>query len=302
MKDISIGDPTASEITPESIYLNRREFLVASGLAAAFVAFPRLARAGGLLGVGDPPTPYEDITHYNNFYEFGTGKTDPAQYAETLRPRPWTVVVDGECRKPKTYDIDGLIRAFPSEERIYRHRCVEGWSMVMPWTGFSLAALLKSVEPTAKARFVAFTSLLDPSQMPGQKTSVLPWPYAEGLRIDEAMHPLAFMVTGLYGKPLPKQDGAPLRLAVPWKYGFKSIKSVVRIRLVKSQPPSTWNDVNPREYGFYSNVNPAVDHPRWSQAKERRIGELFKRPTLPFNGYGDQVASLYKGMDLRVSF
>jgi sulfoxide reductase catalytic subunit YedY len=302
MRDRRIGEPVASEITPESAYLSRRDFLKTAGLAAAFVAFPRLARAKGLFDADDAPTPYEDIIAYNNFYEFGTDKTDPAKNAHTLRPRPWSVVVDGECRKPKTYDIDALIRAFPPEERVYRHRCVEGWSMVMPWTGFSLAALLKKAEPTAKAKFVAFTSLHDPEQMPGQKTDVLPWPYVEGLRLDEAMHPLAFMVTGLYGKPLPNQDGAPLRLAVPWKYGFKSIKSVVHVKLTASQPPTTWNIANSQEYGFYSNVNPAVDHPRWSQAKERRIGELFKRKTLPFNGYAEQVAGLYKGMDLRANF
>ncbi len=296
------GDPLASEITPESVYLTRRDFLKTMGLAAAAVAFPRLAAAKGPFDADDVQTPFEDITHYNNFYEFGTDKTDPAKYAGSLRTRPWTVKVDGECRKPTTYDIDDLLKRHPQEERVYRHRCVEAWSMVMPWTGFPLAALLKRAEPTAKAKFVAFTSLHDPAQMPGQKTNSLQWPYVEGLRIDEAMHPLSFLVTGLYGKPLPNQDGAPLRLAVPWKYGFKSIKSIVSIRFVESQPPTSWNRQAPDEYGFYSNVNPAVDHRRWSQAKERRIGELFKRKTLPFNGYADQVAGLYKGMDLKVNF
>ncbi len=212
------------------------------------------------------------------------------------------VTIDGECSKPGVHDVEELIKRFTTEERIYRHRCVEAWSMVMPWTGFPLAAVLKWAQPTRKARYVAFQSLLDPQQMPGQKTSALPWPYVEGLRIDEAMHPLAFLVTGLYGKPLPPQDGAPLRLAVPWKYGYKSIKSIVRISLVSQQPTTTWNKVAPKEYGFYSNVNPTVDHPRWSQAKERQIGELFKRKTLPFNGYADQVAGLYKGMDLKANF
>jgi sulfoxide reductase catalytic subunit YedY len=290
------GDFAASDITPESVYLNRRAFLKSVGLFAAAAAFPRAASAA------DTPTPYDDITHYNNYYEFGTDKADPAAHAGAFKTRPWKVVVDGACAKPKTYDIDDLLKRFPQEERVYRHRCVEAWSMVMPWSGFALAALLKRAEPTAKAKFVAFTSVLDPAQMPGQKTDVLEWPYVEGLRIDEAMHPLALLVTGLYGKPLPNQDGAPLRLAVPWKYGFKSIKAIVHIRLVETQPKTTWNSAAPSEYGFYSNVNPAIDHPRWSQAKERRIGELFKRRTLPFNGYAEQVAGLYKGMDLKVNF
>jgi sulfoxide reductase catalytic subunit YedY len=302
MKRHELGDIAASEITPESVYLNRREFLKAMGIVAATAAFPRLASAAGRFDAADTPTPYEDITHYNNYYEFGTDKTDPAANAGAFKTRPWNVVIDGECLKPKTYGIDDLIRLYPPEERVYRHRCVEAWSMVMPWTGFPLAAVLKRVEPTAKAKYVAFTSVLDPKQMPGQRTGALKWPYVEGLRIDEAMHPLSFLVTGLYGKPLPNQDGAPLRLAVPWKYGFKSIKAIVHIRLVEKEPKTSWNIVKPSEYGFYSNVNPEVDHPRWSQAKERRIGELFKRPTLPFNGYADQVAGLYKGMDLRANF
>ena len=302
MKRHQLGEADASEITPESVYLNRREFLKAMGIVAAAASFPRLAAAAGPFDAADVPTPYKDITHYNNYYEFGTDKTDPAAHAGAFKTRPWRVVIDGECLKPKTYDIDELTRLYPPEERIYRHRCVEAWSMVMPWTGFSLAAVLKRVEPTAKAKYVAFTSVLDPKQMPGQRMGVLEWPYLEGLRIDEAMHPLSFLVTGLYGKPLPNQDGAPLRLAVPWKYGFKSIKAIVHIRLVEKQPRTAWNIAAPSEYGFYSNVNPEIDHPRWSQAKERRIGELFKRKTLLFNGYADQVAGLYKGMDLRANF
>ena len=302
MGKFEVGDIKAADITPESVYLNRRSFLQAMGILAANVAFPRLAAAKGVFDTTEAPTPYEDITHYNNFYEFGTDKSDPAKYAKTLKPRPWTVTIDGECHKPKTYDIDSLIKANPPEERIYRHRCVEAWSMVMPWTGFPLGPVLAKAEPTAKAKYVAFTTLHDAEQMPGQKTNVLPWPYVEGLRIDEAMNPLAFLVTGLYGKPLPNQDGAPLRLAVPWKYGFKSIKSIVRIKLVEHEPPTTWNLANPKEYGFYSNVNPTVDHRRWSQARERRIGELFKRPTLLFNGYAKEVAGLYKGMDLRANY
>lgn len=296
------GDIRASEITPEAAYLNRRSFLRAVGLLAANAAFPRLAAAKGAFDTTEAPTPFEDITHYNNFYEFGTDKTDPAKRAQSLKTRPWAVTIDGECKKPKTWDIDALIKRNPPEERIYRLRCVEAWSMVIPWTGFPLGPVLAKAEPTAKAKYVAFTTLHDPEQMPGQKTGVLPWPYVEGLRMDEAMHPLAFLVTGLYGKPLPNQDGAPLRLAVPWKYGFKSIKSIVRITLVEKQPPTTWNIANPGEYGFYSNVNPTVDHRRWSQARERRIGELFKRPTLLFNGYAKEVAGLYKGMDLRVNY
>lgn len=296
------GDVRAAEITPESVYLNRRAFLKSMGILAAAAAFPRLATAKGVFDAEDSATPYDDITHYNNYYEFGTDKTDPAANAGAFKTRPWKVVVDGECAKPKIYDIDDLLKRFPQEERIYRHRCVEAWSMVMPWTGFPLAALLKRAEPTRKAKFVAFTSVHDPAQMPGQKTDVLEWPYVEGLRLDEAMHPLALLVTGLYGKPLPNQDGAPLRLAVPWKYGFKSLKAIVHIRLVEKQPKTTWNASAPSEYGFYSNVNPEIDHPRWSQAKERRIGELFKRKTLLFNGYGAQVAGLYKEMDLRANF
>jgi sulfoxide reductase catalytic subunit YedY len=305
-------DIRPSEITDERLYLNRRAFMKTAAVAAgaavgAGLAQPLEAATGAaarVLGQGpnDKPTPYEDITTYNNFYEFGTDKADPAENAHTLKPRPWTVRVEGEVHKPKSWDIDELLKAFPAEERIYRHRCVEAWSMVMPWNGFELRRLLQAAEPTSFAKYVEFTTLLDPVQMPGQRSGVLPWPYVEGLRMDEGLHPLALLVTGLYGKPLPNQDGAPIRLAVPWKYGFKSVKSIVRIRLVREQPMNTWQVVAPNEYGFYANVNPEVDHPRWSQKRERRIGELFKRPTLPFNGYGDQVASLYAGMDLRKNF
>jgi sulfoxide reductase catalytic subunit YedY len=249
--------------------------------------------------VDEPRTRYDDVTSYNNFYEFGTGKGDPAENAHTLRPRPWTVAVTGEVEKPQTIDIDALLGWFPLEERVYRMRCVEAWSMVIPWIGFPLGALLERCAPTSRAKYVAFTTLLDFDQMPAQRRGVLDWPYVEGLRIDEAMHPLAILAVGLYGKTLPNQNGAPLRLVVPWKYGFKGIKSIVKIELTETQPHTTWNVAAPDEYGFYANVNPAVDHPRWSQATERRIGELRRRPTLPFNGYAEQVASLYAGMDLR---
>ena len=252
----------------------------------------------------EPPTPYAEATGYNNYYEFGLGKADPARNAGQLRTRPWTVVIDGEVEKPLTLDVDTLLRRFPPEDRIYRMRCVEGWSMVMPWQGFPLAALLRAVNPTSRARFVAFTALHDPEQMPGQRSGVLPWPYVEGLRLDEALHPLTLLATGLHGRPLPRQNGAPLRLVVPWKYGFKSIKAVVRISLTREQPPTTWSLAAPDEYGFYANVNPDVPHPRWSQATERRIGEpgLGRRETLPFNGYAEQVAHLYSRMDLRRNF
>jgi sulfoxide reductase catalytic subunit YedY len=250
---------------------------------------------------GETVSPYETITTYNNYYEFGTGKEDPSRNAGTLRTRPWTLRVDGECDAPGLIGIDDLLKAFPIEERIYRHRCVEAWSIVVPWDGFPLADVLKRFKPNSKAKFVAFETLYDPQQMPATRRGVLDWPYREGLRIDEAMHPLTLLTVGLYGKPLPNQDGAPLRLTVPWKYGFKSIKSIVKISFVEQQPLSTWNQMAASEYGFYSNVNPAVDHPRWSQASERRLGELFKRKTLPFNGY-PEVASLYSGMDLKKDF
>jgi sulfoxide reductase catalytic subunit YedY len=291
-------DIRPSEITDEALFWNRRHFLGAAAGALAAAAVP-VAPFGSR---DDELTPYDDITTYNNFYEFGLDKTDPSRHAHTLRTRPWTVAIEGEVHKPQTIAIDDLVRRYPAEERVYRLRCVEGWSMVIPWMGFELNRLLQNVEPTSHARFVAFTTLHDPAQMPGQKRGVLDWPYVEGLRLDEARHPLTILATGLYGKPLPNQNGAPLRLVVPWKYGFKSIKSIVRIRLTREQPPTTWNLAAPREYGFYSNVNPEVDHPRWSQRRERRIGELLRRPTLRFNGYGDRVAQLYAGMDLRRNY
>jgi sulfoxide reductase catalytic subunit YedY len=256
----------------------------------------------GPFGTDEPKTPLRDVTTYNNFYEFGTDKAAPAENAHTLKPRPWSVLCDGLIKAPRRWDLDQILAAAPLEERIYRLRCVEAWSMVIPWIGFPLGALLKKLEPQGNAKYVAFETLRDPEQMPGQHTRVLDWPYVEGLRLDEAMHPLTLLAVGLYGKVLPNQNGAPLRLVVPWKYGFKSIKSIVRIKLVESQPPATWNLQAPSEYGFYSNVNPEVDHPRWSQARERRIGELLKRKTLMFNGYANEVASLYAGMDLRRDF
>jgi sulfoxide reductase catalytic subunit YedY len=304
-------DLRASEITDERLFLNRRAFL--AGLAGAGVLLTLgerralaqgLAREAGatLAGSDDKLTPYEAVTTYNNFYEFGTGKDEPAQNATKFQTRPWKVKIDGEVSKPGDYDLDDVLKPYKLEERVYRHRCVEAWSMVIPWLGFPLADLIKRIEPTTRAKYVEFTTLLDPKQMPGQRSQILPWPYIEGLRLDEAMHPLTLMVAGLYGKPLPNQNGAPLRLVTPWKYGFKGCKSIVRIRLTEKQPENTWNIAAPDEYGFYANVNPEVDHPRWSQARERRLGEFFKRPTLPFNGYADQVAGLYAGMDLRKNF
>ena len=310
-----------SEITPRSVYLNRRHFLAggaAIGAAAVLGAGPSSAETlpGGAaapanalpntlpdiapssFSTTEEKTPLEAIIRYNNFYEFGTDKEDPYMYAAKLKTRPWAVVVDGLCAKPGTFDIDQLIRTSALEERVYRLRCVEAWSMVIPWAGFPLSSLLARAEPLGSAKFVAFQTLLDPGQMPGQRRSVLEWPYVEGLRLDEANHPLTIAAVGLYGAPLPNQDGAPIRVVVPWKYGFKSIKSIVRVTLTEQMPPTSWNVEAPREYGFYSNVNPAVDHPRWSQKRERRIGELLRRETLPFNGYADQVASLYAGMDL----
>ncbi|QNM96536.1 protein-methionine-sulfoxide reductase catalytic subunit MsrP [Chitinimonas koreensis] len=298
----------ASEITPESVYLSRRDWLSGSAALAAAALLPPEAAAAALptfyksrYSTAEPKNSEAEITGYNNFYEFGTDKRDPAAHAHTLKPSPWKVEVGGEVAKPRTFDLDALLKLAPLEERIYRLRCVEGWSMVIPWVGFPLAALLKQVEPTARGRYVEFTTLMAPEQMPGQRDDVLAWPYVEGLRLDEAMHPLAILAVGLYGRPLPNQNGAPIRLVVPWKYGFKSIKSIVKIRLVEQQPISSWTRANPTEYGFYSNVNPEVDHPRWSQATERRIGEFFKRKTLMFNGY-DEVAGLYKGMDLKRNF
>ncbi len=308
----------SSEITDKKLYLNRRTFLagavaagaaIAVGIETAGLVNPALkASANAKLqfkpssfSTNEKQTPLNDVTHYNNYYEFGTDKEEPANEAKDFKTRPWTVKVEGLVKKPQTFDIDTLLK-IPLEERVYRMRCVEGWSMVIPWIGFPLSALLNQVEPTPKAKYVEFTSLLDPGRMPGQRRAVLEWPYVEGLRLDEAMNPLAIFAVGLYGEVLPNQNGAPVRLVVPWKYGFKGIKGIVKIRLVDSQPTSTWTSAASNEYGFYSNVNPNVDHPRWSQAKERRIGEFFKRPTLMFNGYGDQVASLYSGMDLKKNF
>ena len=298
----------AREITEERLFWNRRRFVGAVGQGIGALAFAAVTPGIGACTTDEPLvqgddklTPYEDVTGYNNFYEFGTGKGDPKANAGGLRTRPWTVAVEGEIARPATYALDDLIRPFPAVERIYRHRCVEGWSMVVPWMGFPLRDLVRRLEPTSKAKFVEFTTLHDPSQMPGQRSGILDWPYVEALRLDEALHPLTLMVTGVYGKPIPNQNGAPLRLVVPWKYGFKGGKSIVRIRFTEQQPATTWNVTAPDEYGFYANVNPEVDHPRWSQARERRVGELFRRKTLPFNGY-TEVASLYAGMDLRVHY
>jgi sulfoxide reductase catalytic subunit YedY len=293
------------EVTDPGLVLRRRELLGRAALAAGSLligsggAAAQPARARGRFDTDETPTPFEDASRYNNFYEFGTDKRDPARRAGSLRTRPWSVRIDGEVARPQTVALEDLLRPHNLEDRVYRLRCVEAWSMVIPWRGFSLGELLKRYEPTSRARFVAFETLLDPEQMPGQRRAVLDWPYVEGLRIDEAMHPLAMLVTGMYGRDLPNQNGAPLRLVVPWKYGFKSIKSIVRIQLTAEQPPTSWSRSAPREYGFYANVNPDVDHPRWSQKRERRIGEFRKRPTLPFNGYADQVAGLYRGMDPR---
>ncbi|HTX52002.1 MAG TPA: protein-methionine-sulfoxide reductase catalytic subunit MsrP [Candidatus Baltobacteraceae bacterium] len=307
----------ASEITDRKVYLNRRAFMAG---ATALLLAPSAARADSTpqgeslkatrnpkYSLEEKQTKYDDATSYNNFYEFGMDKEDPKKYAKTLKTRPWTVMVDGLVQKPKRYDIDDLLR-FPLEERVYALRCVEGWSMVLPWIGFPLAVLLKQVEPLGKAKFVEFTTLKDPEQFPAQKPSIfsfgggLEWPYTEGLRLDEAMHPLTLLTVGMYGHVLPNQDGAPVRVVIPWKYGFKSAKSLVRIQLTENQPPTAWNVAAPNEYGFYSNVNPTVDHPRWSQATERRIGEFLRRKTLMFNGYADEVASLYAGMDLKKDY
>jgi methionine sulfoxide reductase catalytic subunit len=308
-------DPKQLEVTPRSIYLRRREFLAlgaGSAVGASVLLQSALAAPAepallqgvkpGPFGTDEKQTPYQDVTTYNNYYEFGTDKGDPAAHAGAFRTRPWKVSFEGEIEHPQTVPIDELLTWFPLEERVYRMRCVEAWSMVIPWVGFPLADLVKRLSPTPKAKYVAFTSVLDPSQMPGQRGDVLEWPYVEGLRLDEATHPLALLAVGLYGRALANQNGAPLRLVVPWKYGFKGIKGIVKLRFVSGEPKTTWNRMAPNAYGFYANVNPAVDHPRWSQAKERRIGELLKRPTLPFNGYADQVAHLYDGMDLRRQF
>jgi len=301
--------PAPSEITPPEIYARRREFLRSSiglglGLTGAVPPAPTFAAAPARssYSTDEAPTPREHVSGYSNFYEFGTDKADPARHAGRLRTRPWQVTLDGLVKKPVTLDIEDILRLAPLEERIYRLRCVEGWSMVIPWLGFPLDVLLKRVEPLGSARFVQFVSAVQPEAMPGVARRVLDWPYVEGMRLDEARHPLTLLVLGLYGAVLPNANGAPLRIAVPWKYGFKSAKSIVAIRFVAEPPRTSWMQAAPREYGFYSNVNPAVDHPRWSQARERRIGEFLKRPTLPFNGYAEQVADLYRGMDLVRNF
>jgi len=297
----------ASEITPHGLYLDRRSFLAMGAAAALFpvgraqAALPEFTK--GAVTLDEKLTPFEAVTTYNNFYEFGIDKEDPARLAPgRLKTRPWTIAIEGECAKPANVAYDDLIKPHRLEERVYRLRCVEAWSMVIPWVGVPLADVLKRFEPTSRAKYVEFTSLADPEQMPGIRSRVLDWPYTEGLRMDEAMHPLTLLAVGLYGQELLGQNGAPVRLVVPWKYGFKSIKSIVKIRFTETQPATAWNKSAPREYGFYSNVNPGVDHPRWSQAKERRIGEFFRRDTLPFNGYADQVAGLYAGMDLKAQF
>ncbi|HSW51666.1 MAG TPA: protein-methionine-sulfoxide reductase catalytic subunit MsrP, partial [Sulfuricaulis sp.] len=316
------ADIKPGEITPKDVYLNRRRFLreaaavAAAGASAALL--PSVTQAGqkipnvrkSTLSTGEKPTSVQDITSYNNFYEFGTDKKDPARNAQNFRTFPWSVAIEGEVKKPAVYQLEDFFKYFPLEERIYRLRCVEAWSMVVPWVGFPLHDLIRRLEPTSRAKYVEFTTLHDPAQMPGQKPGLfgagLDWPYVEGLRLDEAMHPLTILAVGLYGEIMPNQNGAPIRLVVPWKYGFKSIKSIVKIRFVEKQPLTTWVKAGPSEYGFYSNVNSTVDHPRWSQAAERRIGEdsLFspKRKTLMFNGYAEQVASLYAGMDLKKYF
>ena len=312
-------DVRSSEITEERDYVNRRKFLAAAGVAGAALVggalvVPRVldgrrsrteSTDGGDVAVGqgkEEPNSFEDITTYNNYYEFGTDKEDPDANAGRLRTRPWTVRVDGLVKKPGDWQFEDLVRPHKVVDRVYRLRCVEAWSMVIPWQGIPLRDMLARFEPLPGAKYVRFTTLHRPSEMPGQRRAILEWPYVEGLRLDEAMHPLTLMVTGLYGKPLPNQNGAPLRLVVPWKYGFKGIKAIVRIELLDKQPATTWNIAAPDEYGFYANVNPAVDHPRWTQSRERRIGRFGRIPTLPFNGYGDQVASLYAGMDLKRNF
>ncbi|MEO7134200.1 MAG: protein-methionine-sulfoxide reductase catalytic subunit MsrP [Vicinamibacterales bacterium] len=312
------ADIRESEVTPKELYVRRREFIAAAGVTAAAVATGGLGLLDGDQVAAQNPgaqkltnlkksafstdeklNSYKDVTTYNNFYEFGLDKADPAKYSGTLRPRPWSVVVEGQCGKPGTYNIEDIMKYAPLEERIYRMRCVEAWSIVVPWVGYPMSEFLKRFEPTAKAKYVVFKTLVDQKQMPGQTEPALNWPYIEGLRMDEAMHPLTLLGLGLYGEVLPNQNGAPIRLVVPWKYGFKGIKSIVRVSFTESEPINTWKQQQASEYGFYANVNPQVDHPRWSQGSERRLGEFFRRKTLPFNGYGDQVASLYNGMDLR---
>ena len=313
------ADIRSSEITPKDLYLNRRKFLAgiaAAGAAAVtgvglreLVSPAHVVEANTPIGgiqkssfsTTEKITPFKDVSNYNNYYEFSTDKYEPAKLAQNFKTRPWTVTIDGLVKKKQVVDVDAIIKMASPEERIYRHRCVEGWSIVVPWVGFSLSNLIKKAEPLPKAKYVQFTTLDDPKQMPGLRVPVLDWPYVEGLRMDEAMHPLALLCFGMYGEALPNQDGAPIRIVLPWKYGFKSAKAIVRMTFTENQPVNTWNKAAPSEYGFYSNVNPNVDHPRWSQAKERRLGEFLKRPTLMFNGY-DQVASLYSGMDLKKNF
>lgn len=313
------ADLRESDVTPKELFLKRREFIAAAGVTAAAVAANGLGVFGDaavveaqnpaaqkLTNLKKSPfstdeklNSYRDVTTYNNFYEFGTDKADPGKYAGTLKPKPWSVVVEGQCAKPGTYNIEDIMKYAPLEERIYRLRCVEAWSMVIPWIGYPMSEMLKRFEPTSRAKYVEFKTLVDTKQMPGQTEPALNWPYTEGLRMDEAMHPLTLVGLGLYGEVMPNQNGAPIRLVVPWKYGFKSIKSIVRVRFLENEPLNTWKQQQSQEYGFYANVNPQVDHPRWSQGSERRLGEFFRRKTLMFNGYGDQVASLYNGMDLR---
>jgi len=308
---------TYADITPKSLYLGRRKFLQAMGIVGATavagkglfdLALPPQAALAATQFTGlikspfsttEKPNTLNDVSHYNNYYEFGTDKADPAKYAQNFKTAPWTVSVEGEVAKPRKFTMDEILKLAPLEERIYRHRCVERWSIVVPWIGFSFNVLAKLVEPTAKAKYVAFQTFYDPRQMPQAKYGGIDFPYVEGLRLDEAMNPLALLCVGMYGDNLPPQDGAPVRMVIPWKYGYKSIKSLVKIRFQEKEPPTTWNRYSAEEYGFYSNVNPNVDHPRWSQAKERRLGEIFTRPTVMFNGYADQVASMYNGMDLK---
>jgi sulfoxide reductase catalytic subunit YedY len=305
-------DIPSSQVTPEGVYADRRSFIrqAAAGVAGIALAPSALAalerrqeipaRFEGMESeLGEPLNSWEDVTTYNNFYEFGTGKSDPSKNSGAFRPRPWSVAVEGHVANPGNYALEDFLAPHTVEDRVYRMRCVEAWSMVIPWRGFPLAELVKRAEPTGDAKFVEFTTVVRPDEMPGQRRPILEWPYIEGLRLDEAMHPLTLLATGVYGVDLPNQNGAPLRLVVPWKYGFKGIKSIVRIRFVEEMPRNTWWVTNPREYGFYANVNPEVDHPRWSQGRERRLGEFRRRETLPFNGYADQVASMYSGMDLR---
>jgi sulfoxide reductase catalytic subunit YedY len=315
----SATEPSNSELTPKSLYLNRRNFLAGLITTGAAIRYAHCARplhaqsmgygssrldgvTPGRFSTKEQQTPYFFVTHYNNFYEFGSEKEQPAENARNFRTSPWSLTVDGEVSRPRTFTMDEIMKLAPLEERIYRHRCVEAWSIVVPWIGYSFSALAKLVQPTSKAKFIAFESYYDPARMPEAPYAGIDFPYVEGLRMDEAMNPLTLLCVGMYGEKLPNQDGAPVRMVIPWKYGIKSIKSLVKISFVQQQPRATWNAHNPHEYGFYANVNPQVDHPRWSQEKERRLGELGKRPTLMFNGYADQVAKLYSGMDLRKDF